>query len=280
MGTDPVVAEVLGIPVEKSLLEQWRRWYSPALQPFPVDALPAGERSLLPSREVRPSAEVRDTFFLYRGTWAWLEEHEFHALPSELRQRLLAARRRATAPKPSPRWPRELAAAGDEPVLRRVEAGCRPSLQREVAEKTWARCTDILPRAQMLAGTFPAGGSGANCFAAVLSAAGEADADDRWMQTDEFGRWLEDETTPVQGTAHDMDPGTVLVWREHGELAHAAVTIGDGWALVKPSQSWSSPRIVRPVREVIMGWRYPGTRPERHRRAGQRRFTAPSGSRR
>ena len=102
MGTDPVVAEVLGIPVEKSLLEQWRRWYSPALQPFPVDALPAGERSLLPSREVRPSAEVRDTFFLYRGTWAWLEEHEFHALPSELRQRLLAARRRATARTASP----------------------------------------------------------------------------------------------------------------------------------------------------------------------------------
>src|SRR5699024_12659793 len=112
-------------------------------------------------------------------------------------------------------------------LLRRVGAGCRASLQREVAEKTWARCTDILPRAQMLAGTFPAGGSGANCFAAVLSAAGEADADDRWMQTDEFGRWLEDEATPVQGTAHDMDPGTVLVWREHGELAHAAVTIGD-----------------------------------------------------
>src|SRR5699024_1367460 len=126
----------------------------------------------------------------------------------------------------------------------------------------------------------PPPGDGANCFAAVLSAAGEADADDRWMQTEESGRWLEDERTPVQGTAHDMDPGTVLAWRAHGELAHAAVTIGDGWELVKPPQRRSSPTTVRPVRQVITGWRYPGTRPERHRSAGQRRFTAPSGSRR
>src|SRR5699024_6587651 len=91
--------------------------------------------------------------------------------------------------------------------------------------------------------------------------------DERWVQPDEFADWLQEETRPVRGTAHDADAdaGTVLVWRENGKLAHAAVTIGDGWALVKPSQSWSSPRIVRPACELIMGWRYPGTRLERHR---------------
>ena len=36
----------------------------------------------------------------------------------------------------------------------------------------------------------------------------------------------------------------VFVWTEHGELAHATVTVGAGWMLTKPSQSWSSPRMI------------------------------------
>src|SRR5690625_5795633 len=94
MGTVQVCASVLGIPVSESLLEKWRRWYSPALQPFPIDDVIAVERAQLPHRVMQPSDEVRDTFFLYQGEWAWLQENEFRALPAELRERLLASRRR------------------------------------------------------------------------------------------------------------------------------------------------------------------------------------------
>lgn len=48
-------------------------------------------------------------------------------------------------------------------------------------------------------------------------------------------------------------------------LAHAAVTIGGGWAFQKPSQSWSSARIVCRVTDVINSWRLRGTKLSRHR---------------
>lgn len=60
-------------------------------------------------------------------------------------------------------------------------------------------------------------------------------------------------------------PGIVLVWHEHGHIAHAAVTVGDGWAISKPSQSWSSPTVIWTVRETVDSWRIPHTRLSRHR---------------
>lgn len=257
-------AGVLGIDVPDSLLDQWRGWYAPAVQPFPIERLDDGERALLPQRMLRPTPEVRDTFFLYRGPWAWLDEGEFRALPSGLRRRLLSARRQAMRPKPSPVWPSELAEAGDAPLWRWVEAGTPRSRHRDVTDQVWERCGQSLPHARALGGTFPAGGSGANCFATVLAAAGDTAAAERWVQGDEFGAWLRARTAPINSPASDGDPGTVLVWREHGALAHAAVTIGGGWALVKPSQAWCSPRLVQPTRELILCWRHPGTRMERH----------------
>lgn len=267
MGTDRGDVRALGIDVGPELLEKWRRWYAPERQPFLVDGLSDSDLAALPEHEVRPSAEVRDTFFLYRGNRAWLVEDEFLALAPALRRRLRALRRRSMLPKPVPRWPSELAAGGDEPLIRWVETACRPSRHVEVSERTWRRCVRKLPFARQLAGTFSVQGSGANCFGTVLAAAGDRTAEDRWVQVEEFTTWLRSETSPVQGSAHDEEPGTVLVWRENGEIAHAAVTLGDGWALVKPSQSWSSPRLLVPARQVVMGWRYPGTRLVRHRLA-------------
>lgn len=33
----------------------------------------------------------------------------------------------------------------------------------------------------------------------------------------------------------------VLVWHEHGQLAHAALALPGGWVLQKPSQAWDLP---------------------------------------
>lgn len=256
---------VLGIEVPSELLETWHRWWAPALQPFPVDDRALGTEFRRPFRDVSPSPEVRHTFFLYGGDWDWWHEEQFQALPAAVRRRLHASRRRRTAPKPSPPWSSTTSPRDDAPLISWVEAGAARSRHDEVPDEVWGHTESVLPRARALAGTFPAGGSGANCFATVMAARDPSADEERWVTAEEFAQWLGTATSPVQGTAIDNAPGTVLVWREHELLAHAAVTLGGGWALVKPSQSWSSPRLVQPVRELILTWRYPGTRLERHR---------------
>ncbi|MDL2344136.1 hypothetical protein QOL99_08220 [Deinococcus sp. MIMF12] len=78
------------------------------------------------------------------------------------------------------------------------------------------------------------------------------------MQRDPFEAFLAERTRPG---GRDDQPGTVLVWRNAaGAVEHAAVTLGGGWALHKPSQTWRSARVVLPVRDLIRGSRTPGWR--------------------
>jgi cell wall-associated NlpC family hydrolase len=73
---------------------------------------------------------------------------------------------------------------------------------------------------------------------------------------------LADRTRPG-GT--DEAPGTVLVWRNDDELVeHAAITIGDGWAIHKTSQGWMSPTKVLSVRDVKLSARDKGRHLTRH----------------
>ena len=59
------------------------------------------------------------------------------------------------------------------------------------------------------------------------------------MQREPFERWLAEST---RRGGSDDEPGTVLVGRSSDHLVqHAAVAIGDGWVLHKPSQGWMSP---------------------------------------
>jgi cell wall-associated NlpC family hydrolase len=103
--------------------------------------------------------------------------------------------------------------------------------------------------------------AGPNCFGTVMAAAGTPGADSTWMQREPFESWLAEST--VAG-GRDDDPGTVLVWRDReGQVQHAAVTLGDGWALHKPSQGWMSPTKVLGVREVIFSARQRGHHLER-----------------
>ena len=139
----------------------------------------------------------------------------------------------------------------------------RPSRHEAVAHSCWAKAVPALPLARELAGTFPVS-SGPNCFGTVMAATGVADVASTWVLQAPFAGWLAAHTTPVKGPSKDDEPGVVLVWHEHGELAHAVVTIGDGWVLNKPSQSWSSPTMVWTVDDVINNWRLPGTRLSRH----------------
>jgi hypothetical protein len=111
-----------------------------------------------------------------------------------------------------------------------------------------------------LAGTFP-DGSGPNCFGTVMAACGVDGADGVWMQREPFEQWLAEHTTTG---GRDDAPGTVFVWRDAGQaVQHAAITLGDGWMLHKPSQSWMSPRKVRTVGEVKRSTRTAGWRLQR-----------------
>lgn len=255
---------VLGIPVHSSLVVKWLGWFAPPLQPFPVEGLPASLAEDLPERTVAPAPEHRDTFFLYSGSWRWLYEREFNSLPRRVQHTLMSARNRATSPKPRVPWPSAVDGESLPQLVSWIEKGCYPSCHEEVDDSTWELCARHLPQVRRMAGTFTERGSGPNCFGTAMAAAGVVGAEEQWVQTDEFISWLCSHTVSVRGRSRDEDPGTILLWTERGVVAHAAITIGGGWALSKPSQSWSSPRLVWSVRDTILRWRLPGTKLSRH----------------
>lgn len=278
VGYVQAVVEVLGIEVPASLVRRWRGWFAPEHQPFRTDRLVA-DRPL--GRELDPSPEVRDTFHVYGGTWVWLEESDFVELSLGVRRALLLRReaighvgRLATSTRRAVEsgrtdsrvvwWPSLVRVVGDGPVFSYVEEGVRPSRHREVSPAVWSASRRVLPDAVDLAGTF-APASGPNCFGTVMAAAGVPGADSQWMLQEPFEQWLADNAMPIRATTRDHLPGVVLVWRDaDGLAAHAAVTIGDGYALSKPSQAWCSPRLVWTVRETISAARDRGITLRRH----------------
>ncbi|MCK0111285.1 hypothetical protein MWU75_03915 [Ornithinimicrobium sp. F0845] len=256
---------VLGIPVACDDIERWLGFYAPGRQSFRTRGLPASVVDSLPDTSSESvTDELRDTFFMYgAGPWAWLSEDEFAELEPDARAALVTERRDRVRPKPAPAWPTDPMIVPK--LVRWVEAGTRPSLHELAREQLGRASRGSLPRAGELAGRFPSG-SGPNCFGTVMAAAGEPVEKD-WVQLDQFQLWLDAHTTPAASRDDPRDAGQVLVWRHDGELAHAAVTIGEGWVLQKASQSWSSPVGVWLTEEVINQWRTPGVRLSRHRLA-------------
>ena len=274
---------VLGIEVARDRLQAWRNWLAPTAQPFFVRDPAAVSLAVDDGRDASP--ELRDTFQLWKVSKelprVWLTEAEFSALPRPTRARLVREQvehRRGAVPsvwawrdlvdEKTLRaqadghrfvwWPSLITNDNAEAVLvRHVERGRLPSRHRDVPKHVWRRCAAVVPGAQQLAGTFPAG-SGPNCFGTVLAACGVAGAADDWVLQPQFEKWLAHQAGSKRA---DTEPGSVLVWRDHDGLAqHAAITLGGGWALEKPSQEWSSPRAVAAVADVIRtartaGWR-------------------------
>lgn len=284
---------VLGVPVSVDLHTRWRRWLAPELQPFFVSNV----RGFPKSRPGPPAlgAELSHTYRTWRVDRSldilWLDEPTFLGMDRSKRAALVRAQvghRRGAVPSVR-RWsnllePATLRSQGDgrrfvwwpslvatnpHDVLARVvaaapegaEVDALPSRHREVAGVTWDRCQAKLPGAKRVAGSFP-WSSGPNCFGTVMAAAGVTGAADECMLQPPFVAWLE---SACQPGGHDDDPGTVLVWRDpEGVPVHAAVTIGDGWALEKASGEWWTPRAVRTVGDVIRASRARGQRLERH----------------
>jgi hypothetical protein len=245
--------QILGIDVETQLLDRWREWLMPPEQPYLVPRNVAAAAGLADDR-ARLTFEVTDSFLLYDtgdSAVCWLSRSGSRGLPAEIRRDQPARHR----------WPSGDRARDLATVMRFVEEGRRQSRHADVGESTWRRASAVLPAARELAGTFPAG-SGPNCFGTVMSAAGESGAARTWMQRAPFEEWLAKVTKPG---GRDDAAGTVLVWRDAGAaVQHAAVTLGDGWALHKPSQGWMSPTKVLAVRDAMLSARARGHHVERH----------------
>lgn len=288
--TSPVVPTrtnpmVLGIPVSPEVVQAWCGWLAPEAQPFLVSEWPhhVGER------RTSISPELRDTFALYNEQEAlpkavWLSEEEFSGLAPQARRRLVreqVERGREAVPTVST-WgalagPAAAAQAGGrrfvwwQSLLRPtplavlgpyIVEGRLPSRHAEVPARFWRTAERLLPLARELGGTFPSG-SGPNCFGAVMAASGVLGAEEVWMQREPFEQWLADHAVPG---GRDDDVGTVLVWRSpDGAVQHAAVTLGGGFALHKPSQGWMSPTKVLFVSEVKVSAREVGRRLMRYR---------------
>ncbi|WP_309572750.1 hypothetical protein [Deinococcus sp.] len=270
--------DVLNIPVPSELFQCWRDWLAPARQPFFLTGAEADRLGLetVPRTSVTFMPEDRDTFTDWNveaeaGQMAWLTLEDVDALPAGMRRELLRVQvrhGRGNVPLgrhfadllpglPAPRFLWRRGHLTDAVLARLVSQGGRACQRRDVPEAVWTRSVGILPGARALAGTFPAGSAG-NCFGTAMGAAGVAGAADEWMQREPFEAFLRERTVP--GGVDDR-PGTVLVWRSADGLAqHAAVTLGGGWVLHKPAQTWWTPRVVLPVRDVkavsrMLGWR-------------------------
>ena len=272
---------VAGIDVSSDLLDRWVEWLAPEQQPFFVTKQQASTWKL-PIDEREPSREDRDTYRIYAidraaDRTAWLSEAAYGELPKATRAALVRAQvnyGRGAVPTVR-RWsgivgPEVRQQAGGHRFvwwksLLREPTRVLPALvgedlgrSRHAEVRTWPA---DFPRVQELAGTF-ADGSGPNCFGTVMAACGVEGAEAVWMVREPFEEWLANHTEP--GGQDDV-PGTVLVWRDTASLLqHAALTIGDGWMLHKPSQSWMTPRKVRTVAEVKRATRTAGWRLERH----------------
>lgn len=151
-------------------------------------------------------------------------------------------------------WPSLMSPAVLARAVTQGQLKCR---RADVPENVWDAAAPLLPGARKLAGTFPHA-SGPNCFGTVMGAAGVEGAERKWVQREPFEAFLADRTQPG---GRDGQPGTLLVWRDaEGAVQHAAVTLGAGWALHKPSQSWMTARVVLPTSDLIRysrtrGWR-------------------------
>jgi hypothetical protein len=273
--------QAAGIAIPSWAPERWTEWFAPERQPFVIDELPAEDVRALPDAEkVDCSPEIRDAFWIYgQRPRIWLTEADFTQLDRRLRARLVRAqlyihqsiglvknaapvvRDRARTQGDGYRfvwWPSLVKDAGLEPVITMIETTVRhrPSRHLEVPAQVWDRAADVLPQARELAGTFAERsgpeGFGANCFGTVRAACGVPGA----AYEMPFEDWL---SLYARRGGRDEEPGTILVWHDEEHVpVHAAVTLGEGWALNKPSQAWKSPRFVWTVREVIYHSRYKG----------------------
>ena len=268
--------------VPRALLRAWAGWLAPDPQPFLVGD--ADEWDVARSTgTITP--ELRDTYCLWRvepgSKVLWLTEEQFASMPKSARAALVREQvRRRRGAVPTVRawqdlldparlraqadghrfvwWPSLLGGDATRILERQVSTGRLRSRHREVSAATWRACRGVLPGARALAGTFPT--TIACCFSTVLEAAG-ADTTGSCDSLEPFAEWLDAACTP----GGDSDrPGTVLAWRTAEGIVHAAVSIGGGWCLEKPSQEWHSPRAISRVEDVVRMARVPGQRVERH----------------
>ncbi|TCC26120.1 hypothetical protein [Kribbella sindirgiensis] len=274
--------KVLGIDVTPDLLERWVDWLAPDEQPFFVTRKQASAWKLT-TEDREPSREDRDTYRTYAvdpkaARTAWLRQEAYDALPKAARAALVRAQvgyDRGAVPTVR-KWSRIVGAEVWQQAdgyrfvwwksLLREPARVLPDVvsqdlgpSRHAEVRSWPAA---LPRVRELAGTFP-DGSGPNCFGTVMAGCGVDGAESVWMVREPFEEWLANHTD--RGGKDDV-PGTVFVWRDAARLVqHAALTIGDGWMIHKPSQSWMTPRKVRTVAEVKRATRTAGWRLERHK---------------
>ena len=287
---------VSDIAVSPELLDRWRTWLAPDVQPFFVASRRPWPEGVVDGSEL--STELGHTYRTWRVDRSlevlWLDEATFLDLDRARRTALVRAQvGHGRGAVPSVRrwsdlvdevalrsqadgrrfvwWPSMLASdAGATEILSRVvhasPDGSAPdppvSRHADVGGETWSRASATVPEGSKLAGSFP-DGSGPNCFATVMGAAGVDGVQRECVLRAPFEEWL---NTACRRGGRDDVPGTVFVWRNADGLpVHAAVTIGDGWALEKGSAEWWTPCAVRTVTDVIRAGRSPGQRLERHR---------------
>jgi hypothetical protein len=253
-----VFGRILGIEVSDKTLARWAGWFAPDRQPFLVEG----------DRRVPVPPEIRDTFELYglterRVSVRWIDEARYFAMARKERSELLRDQvrlGRGLVPSVSSLGEDEARSVRDQADGRRFVWW--PSLlTQENLRRVLGRFVTG-GRAESQHSDVP--GSGPNCFGTVMAAAGRRDAQHEWMQRESFEEWLRDSASATSSKDRDA-AGIVMVWRNaSGQADHAAVTLGSGWALHKPSQGWMSPSMVLRTDTLIRTVRMNGLRLQRY----------------
>ena len=286
--------QVLNCPVDEAMWRRWEAHFAPQAQPFFLseDCVGTFASQVRWTRrefgEMRTPLSLNDTFQLYEvsaeATWAlWLDDAAFFSLSASARRLLLEEQRRLGRggvvalddwlDKAGPADSVLLEAAADDgsfvwwtslwrkltPALRRrvllsfVASDRLPCERHNLSEEHWQEVDARFPAVRSLAGTFVSE-SGANCLSTVVAACGVPAVAEVWLHPAPFSRWLETRATET----NDFDAlGTVLVWRSQDEVQHAALCLGDGWALHKEAQAWFAPRQVTALSDVRKRWDAP-----------------------
>ena len=279
--------KLLNCPVEPTTWLAWTHHFAPAAQPFflsneQLEQLPHWPRwSRREFYDANVSLSVRDTLSTYsvapEASWiVWFDEASFERLAPPSQSSLLQAQRKhgrggvyslencqplLTADEIGRLeqrvrddfvlWPRlhgALSSKSQYNLLARFVLEDRlPCCRAELSEAHRQRLDGRFPDVRRMAGTFLTE-SGGNCLSTVMAAFGAPAVEAVWTHQAPFERWLEEATT----SAKRFDLGTVLVWRnDAGVVQHAALSLGEGSVFHKESQTWSTPRQVMTLDNVL-----------------------------
>ncbi len=269
------VRQLLGVPLSDAVLEVWQQHMVFDLEPVFLESAAEFEGLVLSRAEFNAwlrsqPLEFSDAFLPWQAKGDWvglLSSVEFAGLDLVVQQQLNAAQVKANRGLVFPLEVARQCAVPDRFLTRdasadffvlRFDAWWSLTPAQRVAWLEWYVTQDAL---EGFSGQWFAN-SGANCFAAALSAIEQNPTRAErlktlWLQPETLQRELERKGYKRAVFRVPLEKSDVLVWLDQQKMVHAAAYIGNGLVVNKNSQAWYSPRQIVLLEVVLQSWNEP-----------------------